>query len=307
MMSFGDSGWREWVLGRDDAEPIVRTALENGVTFFDTANAYSFGASEQITGELLGKHARREEIVVATKVFFPDRDGATPNEHGLSRKSILGAIDRSLTRLDMDYVDLYQIHRFDPSVPIEETMGVLHELVVVGKARYIGASSMWAWQFARMQEAARSNGWTEFVSMQSQYSLLYREEEREMIPLCLAEGVGLLPWSPLARGRLARPPQRFTDGGTLRAETDEIQESFYREADQGIVDAVASVAAELGAHQAQVALAWLLSKPGVAAPVVGATEVAHLEIALGGVDIELEEAQLTTLEEGYRPMPILDH
>jgi aryl-alcohol dehydrogenase-like predicted oxidoreductase len=307
MMSYGDPRWREWVLGRDQAEPIVKMALDNGVTFFDTANAYSYGVSEEITGELLARHARRDEIVVATKVFFPDREGATDNEHGLSRKSILSAIDRSLTRLGMDYVDLYQIHRFDQRVPIEETMGSLHEIVVTGKARYVGASSMWAWQFARMQEAARSNGWTEFVSMQNQYSLLYREEEREMIPLCLAEGVGLIPWSPLARGRLARPPSRFTNGGTTRADSDEIQQAFYKEADVGIVEAVASVAGELGVEQSQVALAWLLAKPGIVAPIVGATKLEHLDAALGALEVTIDDNQIRLLEEGYRPIPILDH
>ena len=306
MMSYGDPGWREWVLGRDEAEPFVTRALDAGINFFDTANTYSNGVSEEVTGALLDKHARRDDVVVATKVFMPDREGAGDNEHGLSRKSILAAIDRSLTRLGMDHVDLYQIHRFDPRVPIEETMGALHEVVQAGKARYLGASTMAAWQLAHMQEAARRNGWTAFVSMQNQYNLLYREEEREMLPLCDAEGMGVIPWSPLARGRLARKPERFEEGGTTRAGTDPLQRRLYDEADVTVVQAVADVAGELGVDQAQVALAWLLAK-GVTAPIVGATKLDQLDAAVAAVEVTLDDDQIRRLEEPYRPRPVMDH
>ncbi len=307
MMSYGDPDWREWVLGPDEAEPFVTRALDAGINFFDTANTYSFGASEEVTGSLLNAHARRDEIVVATKVFNADRAGATGNERGLSRKSIMAAIDRSLSRLGMDYVDLYQIHRFDHRVPIEETMEALHDVVRAGKALYIGASSMAAWELAHMQEAARANGWTEFVSMQNQYNLLYREEEREMLPLCAAEGMGVIPWSPLARGRLARPAERFAAGGTTRAGSDGFQDALYDTADPAIVDEVAAVASELGVEQAQVALAWLLAQPTVTAPIVGATKQSHLDAAIGAVDVTLDDAQIERLTTHYRPRPILDH
>ena len=307
MMSYGDPDWRDWVLGPDDAEPFVTAALDAGINFFDTANTYSFGASEEVTGSLLNKHARRDEIVVATKVFNPDRAGATGNERGLSRKSIMAAVDRSLTRLDMDYVDLYQIHRFDHRVPIEETMEALHDVVRAGKALYIGASSMAAWELAHMQEAARANGWTEFVSMQDQYNLLYREEEREMLPLCAAEGMGVIPWSPLARGRLARPPAKFAEGGTTRAGSDAFQEALYDTAETAIVDEVATVASDLGVEQAQVALAWLLAQPTVTAPIIGATKLAHLHAAVGALDVELSPEHLERLARPYRPRPVLDH
>jgi aryl-alcohol dehydrogenase-like predicted oxidoreductase len=305
-LSFGDPSWREWVLGLEDAEPIVKTAIAEGINFFDTANTYSFGASEEVIGKLLSKYARRDEVVVATKVFHPDREEAGPNDRGLSRKAVSAAIERSLARLGMDYVDLYQIHRFDPDVPIEETMGVLHDLVEKGKARYIGASSMEAWQFAEMQETARTNGWTEFISMQNQYSLLYREEEREMIPLCISQGVGLLPWSPLARGRLARPIGEPAVGTTLRSKTDHFQDHNSAIQDS-IVETAAVIARELGAHQAQVAIAWLLAKPGVIAPVVGATKPGHLEAAIAAVEIKLDAEQMELLERYYEPMPVVDH
>ena len=307
MMSYGDPAWRDWVLSADDAEPFVTRALDAGINFFDTANTYSNGASEEVTGALLNRHARRDEVVVATKVFFPDREGAGDNEWGLSRKSIHAAIDRSLRRLGMDHVDLYQIHRFDPRVPIEETMGALHEVVLAGKARYLGASTMAAWQLARMQETARVHGWTTFVSMQPQYNLLYREEEREMLPLCRAEGMGVIPWSPLARGRLARPPEQFEAGGTTRAASDGFQDALYGEADVGIVRAVAEVASEVGAEQAQVALAWLLAQPDVTAPIVGATKLDQLESAIGAVDLHLDDDQLARLAAGYRARPVSDH
>lgn len=307
MMSYGDPGWRDWVLGADDAEPFVTRALDAGINFFDTANTYSYGVSEEITGALLNKHARRDEVVVATKVFFPDRESAGRNAHGLSRKSIAAAIDRSLQRLGMDHVDLYQIHRFDPHVPIEETMGALHDVVRAGKARYLGASSMAAWQLARMQETARANGWTAFVSMQDQYNLLYREEEREMLPLCAAEGMGVIPWSPLARGRLARPPAAFDDGGTTRAGSDGFQNALYDGAEPGIVGAVADVADELGVAQAEVALAWLLAQPGITAPIVGATKLSHLDAAIASVEVTLSDEQVERLSAPYRPRPVLDH
>ena len=307
MMSYGDPSWRDWILGPDDAEPFVTAALDAGITFFDTANTYSLGASEEITGALLNKHARRDEVVIATKVFFPDRPDAADTEQGLSAKSILPAIDRSLTRLGTDHVDLYQIHRFDQRVPIEETMGALHAVVASGKARYLGASSMASWQLAHMQEAARRNGWTEFVSMQNQYNLLYREEEREMIPLCEAEGIGVIPWSPLARGRLARPASDFDDASTTRAGSDAFQDHLYGQAETTTVDTVAEIAGELGASMAQVALAWLLAQPSVSAPIVGATKVSHLTEAIGAVDIDLDDDALRRLGAHYRPRPILDH
>ena len=306
MMSYGDPGWREWVLPADEAEPFVTRALDAGINFFDTANTYSNGVSEEITGALLNRHARRDDIVVATKVFMPDREGAGDNEYGLSRKSVLAAIDRSLSRLGMDHVDLYQIHRFDRRVPIEETMGALHDVVHAGKARYLGASTMAAWQLAHMQEAERRNGWTAFVSMQNQYNLLYREEEREMLPLCRAEGMGVIPWSPLARGRLARPPARFGQGGTTRAGADPLQQRLYDEADVAVVQTVADIAGELGVDQAQVALAWLFAK-GVTAPIVGVTKLEQLESAVGAVGVALDDEQVRRLEAAYRPRPISDH
>ncbi len=305
-LGFGDPGWREWVLGLEDADPIVKAALNEGINFFDTANTYSFGVSEEVLGELLGKYANRNEVVVATKVFHPDSEDAGPEERGLSRKAVNTAIDRSLARLGMDYVDLYQIHRLDPDVPIEETMGTLHDLVVSGQVRYLGASSMWAWQFAEIQEAARRNDWTEFISMQAQYSLLYREEEREMIPLCISEGVGVLPWSPLARGRLARPIGELEAGSTIRAKTDHFQDHNSAIQDR-IVEVTALIANDLGVHQAQVAIAWLLSKPGVTAPVVGATKTGHLASAIAALEIDLDEAHMERLEREYQPMPVIDH
>jgi 1-deoxyxylulose-5-phosphate synthase len=305
MMSYGDPSWRPWVLGESEAEPIVRAAVEAGVTFFDTADMYSLGASEQVTGRLLaGLLPRRDDYVLATKVYFPVGDGV--NDGGLSRKHIMSSIDASLRRLGTDHVDLYQIHRWDPHTPIEETMCALHDVVRAGKARYLGASSMYAWQFAKAQYTAGRNGWTEFVSMQNHYNLVYREEEREMIPLCRDLGVGLIPWSPLARGLLAGSRGRGGATNTLRAGTDHLGQ-MYGEDDFDVVDAVTEVAAGHGVAPARVALAWLLSRPGVSAPVVGATKPAHLEDAVGALDVELTAEEVARLEAPYRPHPVLGH
>jgi len=306
MMSFGNDSDRPWVLDEDTAEPIVRAAVEGGVYFFDTANAYSGGASEVATGRLVRKYLTRDEAVIATKVFMPVTPG--PNGGGLSRKHILSAVDASLQRLGLDYVDLYQIHRWDPNTPIEETMGALDEVVRSGKARYIGASSMHAWQFAKAQHTAERHNYFKFVSMQNHYNLLYREEEREMIPQCLDQGIGVIPWSPLARGVLAG--NRSRDGGrhTTRSSTDPFTDYLYKEStDFDVVERVAQVAAGRGVSPAQVALAWLLHRPGVTAPIVGATKLAHLEDALKAVQLRLSEEEMTALEEPYRPHPVLGH
>jgi aryl-alcohol dehydrogenase-like predicted oxidoreductase len=306
MMSYGDIVARAWHLDENAAEPIVRRAAEAGVTFFDTADMYSGGLSEKITGRLLGKvFARRDDYVLATKVFFPTGPG--PNDRGLSRKHVLGAIDASLSRLGTDYVDLYQIHRWDSHTPVEETMAALHEVVQVGKARYLGASSMFAWQFAKAQHAAQSSGWTRFISMQNHYNLVYREEEREMIPLCLDQGVGVIPYSPLARGLLSGSRERGGRRHTVRGGNDPLAGEMYADADFDIVDAVREVAAGHGVSAAQIALAWLLSKPAVAAPIVGATSVAHLEDAVAAAGVQLSEQEVATLEKPYRPHPILGH
>jgi aryl-alcohol dehydrogenase-like predicted oxidoreductase len=306
MMSFGDDSDRPWVLGEDAAEPIVRAAVEGGVTFFDTADAYSSGASEVATGRLLPKFLSRDELVVATKVFMPMTQGE--NGRGLSRKHILSAIDASLTRLGMDYVDLYQIHRWDRRTPIEETMEALHDVVRAGKARYIGASSMFAWQFAKAQHVAERRGWTRFVSMQNHYNLIYREEEREMIPLCLDQGVGVIPWSPLARGVLAGNRTREGERRTTRSETDPFTDVLYSQpSDFDVVDRVTEIAAERGLSAARVALAWLLHRPGVTAPIVGATKLAHLQDALAAEELDLSDKEMRRLEEPYVPHPVLGH
>jgi aryl-alcohol dehydrogenase-like predicted oxidoreductase len=306
MMSYySGSGGRPWMLDETAAEPIVRRAIEGGITFFDTADMYSGGASEVATGRLL-RAFTRDEVVVATKVYYPMGSGA--NERGLSRKHVLSAIDASLGRLGLDYVDLYQIHRWDPRTPIEETMGALHDVVRAGKARHIGASSMFAWQFAKAQRVAERNGWTEFVSMQNHYNLLYREEEREMIPQCLDQGVGVIPWSPLARGWLTGTRTRIGERQTTRAGTDAYADELYgRPEDFDVVERVAEVAAERGVPPAQVALAWLLHKPGVTAPIVGATKLAHLEDALAAAALSLSPEEIERLEEPYRPHPVLGH
>ena len=302
-MSWGDParGGHQWVLDEDAARGIIKDALEAGITFFDTANVYSAGSSEEFTGRALADFADREDVVIATKVHGRMRPG--PNGAGLSRKAILHEIDASLTRLGTDYVDLYQIHRWDPETPIEETMEALHDVVQAGKARYIGASSMYAWQFAKAQHIAAMNGWTPFVSMQNHYNLIYREEEREMLPLCEDQGIGVIPWSPLARGRLTRD----WDADTSRTETDEFGGSLYRDEDKAIVDTVAAVAERRGVARAQVALAWLMAQPVVTSPIIGVTKPHHLSDAVAAVDLELGDDELEELGAGYTPHPIAGH
>jgi len=305
MMSYGNDSDRPWVLDEAAAEPIVRRAVEGGITFFDTADVYSGGASEVATGRLLPKYISREEVVVATKINGAMTPG--PNGRGLSRKHILSGIDASLGRLGMDYIDLYQIHRWDPHTPIEETMEALHDVVRAGKARYIGASSMYAWQFAKAQRVAERHGWTPFVSMQNHYNLVYREEEREMIPQCIDQGVGVIPWSPLARGLLTGTRTRSGEKKTIRAETDGFGDSLYGPQDFDVVDRAAEVAAERGVPPAQVALAWLLRRPGVTAPIVGATKPGHLEDALAAAELALTDDEVARLEEPYVPHPVIGH
>lgn len=306
MMSYGDTKWRDWVLPEADALPFVKRALEMGINFFDTANVYSIGVSEEITGRALRAMAKRDEVVVATKVHGRMREDV--NGRGLSRKHILGSIDDSLRRLDMDYVDLYQIHRWDYDTPIEETMEVLHDVVKSGKARYIGASSMYAWQFAKAQFVAEKHGWTKFVSMQNHYNLVYREEEREMNPLCQDQGVGLIPWSPLARGFLAGNRTRDKGGETTRAKSDPFaHEMYYRDSDFEVVDRVVELAARMGHKPAQLALAWLLNKPEVDSPIIGATKMYQLEDANFATTIKLSHEEMKYLEEPYVPHPILGH
>ncbi|HEY7591636.1 MAG TPA: aldo/keto reductase [Actinophytocola sp.] len=299
-MSFGDParGRHEWSLDLEAARPLIRQALESGITTFDTANVYSDGSSEEITGKVLTELARREEVLIATKVN--GRMGPGPNGAGLSRGAIMTQVDASLRRLGTDYIDLYQIHRWDPRVPVEETMEALHDVVRAGKVRYLGASSMWAWQFAQAQYVADLNGWTRFVSMQDQYNLIMREEEREMLPFCLDQGVGVLPWSPLARGRLTRD----WDATTRRTERDRFGGTLYHQAedaDRRVADAVAAVAKDRDVPRARVALAWLLHQPAVTAPIVGVTKPEHLSDAVAAVDLRLSDEELTRLEEHYVP------
>lgn len=306
MMSYGSQVERQWHLREDDAEPIVRRAVEAGVTFFDTADVYSDGLSEEVTGRLLAKLLpRRDDYVLATKVYFPTGPG--PNDGGLSRKHILAAIDDSLRRLGTDYVDLYQIHRWDNETPIEETMEALHDVVQSGKARYIGASSMYAWQFSKAQQTAHAAGWTRFTSMQNHYNLVYRQEELEMLPMCLDQGVGCIPWSPLARGLLAGNRERGGEQRTVRAGSDPLADSMYADDDFDVVDVVRAVAVERGLPPAQIALAWLLGKPSVTAPIVGATQLHHLEDAIAAIDVTLSEDEAARMEAPYRPHPIIGH
>ncbi|MGJ5894987.1 aldo/keto reductase [Streptomyces sp. V2] len=302
-MTYGlpDRGTHEWTLDEEASRPLIRQALDAGINFFDTANVYSDGTSEEIVGKALADFAVRDEIVLATKVHGRMRPG--PNGGGLSRKAILTEIDHSLSRLGTDYVDLYQIHRFDPHTPVEETMEALHDVVKAGKARYIGASSMYAWQFAKMQYAAERGGWTRFVSMQNHYNLIYREEEREMLPLCADQGVGVIPWSPLARGRLTRD----WDAATERSATDSFGATLYQDGDRAIVEAVTRIAEARGVPRAQVALAWLLHQDTVTAPIVGASKPKHLEDAVAAVELELTDKELAELAYPYSPHPIAGH
>jgi len=299
-MSFGDKarGGHQWVLDEDTSRQFIKSALEAGINFFDTANSYSGGSSEEITGRALRDFARRDEIVLATKVYFPARRG--PNIGGLSRKAIFTEIDNSLRRLGTDYVDLYQIHRWDPATPIEETLEALHDVVKAGKARYLGASSMFAWQFTKALYTARANGWTAFATMQNHYNLLYREEEREMLPLCADQGIGVIPWSPLARGRLTRD----WDESSERGASDRFASNLYHEGDRRIVEAVAAIAERRGLSRAQVALAWLSRNPVVTAPIIGATKPQHLDDALASLSVELTDEEVAELEAPYEPHEI---
>ncbi len=308
MMTYGDKSWRPWVLEAAEAAPFVQHAIEAGINFFDTADMYSVGVSEQITGQLLKEYGGgRDEYVVATKVFFSH--GPKPNQGGLSRKHIFDAIDKSLQNLGLDYVDLYQIHRWDYNTPIEETMEALHDVVKAGKVRYIGASSMHAWQFAKAQHVAVLHGWTPFVSMQNHYNLVYREEEREMIPQCVDMGVGVIPWSPLARGFLSGNRVRNADQNpTERGKTDNIdRDLYYTDADFDVVDALKEVAGKHGTSPAQTAIAWALHKPGITAPIIGASKMYQLEEAIAALEITLSDEDIAQLEAPYQPKPVLGH
>jgi 1-deoxyxylulose-5-phosphate synthase len=306
MMSYGSKIWRPWVLDENDAKRFVRRALDAGINFFDTADVYSIGESERITGNLLKEFGvKRENVIIATKVNGQMSDDV--NDRGLSRKHILDSIDKSLKRLQVDYVDIYQIHRWDYSVPIEETLEALNDIVRAGKARYIGASSMFAWQFAKALHISEKHGWTKFVSMQNHYNLAYREEEREMIPLCKEEGIGLVPWSPMARGFFAGR-NRGGGGPTPRSQSDSFaNELYFRESDFAVADRAAEVAKEQNVTGSQVALAWLLSKPHLSSPIIGATRIEHLDQAIAALEIKLSEEQIKRLEEPYQPHPILGH
>ncbi len=299
-MSYGmsDRGNHAWTLNEDESRPHIQRAVEAGINFFDTANVYSDGTSEEIVGRALADFAQRDEIVLATKVHGQMRPG--PNGRGLSRKVIMTEIDNSLNRLGTDYVDLYQIHRWDHRTPIEETMEALDDVVKAGKALYIGASSMWAWQFAKAQHVAELNGWTKFVTMQNHYNLLYREEEREMLPVCADQGVGVIPWSPLARGKLTRD----VDESTARQETDEFGKTLYGSADTDIINEVAAIASDRGVSRAQVALAWVSRHPTVSAPIIGATKQHHLDDAIASLDLVLTDDEVSRLEAPYNPQPV---
>ncbi len=306
MMSFGTSQWRDWVLDEEDARPLIQHALEKGINFFDTANMYSRGVSEEVTGQALRDFSRRDEVVIATKVYFAWSD--VPNQGGLSRKHLMSEVEASLKRLGTDYIDLYQIHRFDYNTPIEETLEALKDLVRSGKVRYIGASSMWAWQFAKSLYLADLHGWSRFVSMQNHFNLIYREEEREMIPLCRDQNIGVIPWSPLARGFLAGNRTRSKSGDTLRSKSDEFAHNmYYRETDFNIVNRVVELAGKHGVTPSQIALAWMTGKPWITAPIIGAGKARYIDEAVAALDIELTAEEVTYLEELYEPHPVLGH
>ena len=307
MMTYGSSTWREWVLNEEQALPFVRRALDVGINFFDTADVYSLGVSEQVTGNILKTlGVKRENVIIATKVCSPMSDDI--NDRGLSRKHILDSIDKSLTRLQMDYVDLYQIHRWDYSTPIEETMQALHDVVRAGKVRYIGASSMFAWQFAKAQYTADLHGWTRFISMQNHYNLVYREEEREMIPLCLDQGIGLIPWSPMARGFFAGNRSKDGSGETARAKSDPFANQLYfREEDFNVAEVAQAVGKEHNVTGSQIALAWMLNKPHISAPIIGASKMEHLDQAIAALEIKLSTDESGRLEKPYQPHPVLGH
>ena len=305
-MTFGTSEWRDWVLDEEESRPYIERALDLGINFFDTADMYSQGVSEEVVGRALGDYADREEYVLASKAYFPT--GNSPNERGLSRKHLMHAVDASLERLGTDYIDLYYIHRWDYDTPIEETMETLHRLVETERVRYIGASSMFAWQLAKANHLAAMNGWSKFVAMQNHYNLIYREEEREMMPYCREHGIGVCPWSPLARGFLAGNRDRHGGGATKRAQNDDFADSMYfRDADFAVLDRLEEVTAERDDSAAQIALAWLLHKPGVTSPIVGTTKHAHLEEACEAVEIELSDEAIERLESAYVPHPVLGH
>ena len=307
MMSYGSKKWREWILEEEESKPFIKRALDAGINFFDTADVYSLGESERVTGNILKEiGVKRENIVVATKVRGEMSDDV--NDRGLSRKHILDSIEKSLQRLQMDYVDLYQIHRWDYETPIEETMEALNDVVRAGKARYIGASSMFTWQFAKALHTSEKHGWTKFISMQNHYNLVYREEEREMIPFCQDQGIGLLPWSPMARGFFAGDRKRGGGGETSRANNDPFAKGLYfRDEDFAVAECAAEVAKERGVTASQIALAWVLNKPYVHSPIIGATKMDHLEQAIAAVDIKLSDDELKRLEEPYKPHPVLGH
>lgn len=305
-MTYGSSKWRDWVLDEDESRPFIQRALELGINFFDTADVYSLGVSEEIVGRALKDFARRDEVVIASKVFFPL--GEKPNQGGLSRVHIMNAIDDSLRRLGTDYIDLYQIHRWDPETPIEETLEALHDVVKLGKVRYLGASSMFAWQFAKSLYLADIKGWTRFAAMQNHYNLVYREEEREMMPLCIKEGIGVIPWSPLARGFLSGNRTRQDWGETPRSKSDGFaHDMYYQESDFEVVEKVIEVAEQRGVTPSQIALAWLLHQPGVTSPIIGASKMDHLEQDAAAVEIELSSEQLEMLQDPYQPHPVLGH
>jgi len=306
MMSFGSPKWRDYILDEEEGRPIIQRAVEAGINFFDTANVYSAGVSEEVTGHSLREFSRREEVVIATKVYFPYND--KPNQGGLSRLHIIRAAEDSLRRLGTDYIDLYQIHRWDYETPIEETLEALHDLVRAGKVRYIGASSMFTWQFAKSLYLTDLNNWTRFVSMQNHYNLVYREEEREMIPLCIDQGIGLIPWSPLARGFLAGNRSRNKSGESTRAKSDNIaHRMYYQEPDFDVLDRAIELGQRHGVSSAQIALAWMLHKPGITSPIIGASKMRHLEEAIAAIDIQLSNEEIAYLEEPYQPHPVLGH